>query len=125
MTNFLATLTGDPDYGVAIWLFEKSRFVAHTKIGINLIPNQVSFKPDDNCCLVVTGKDVYRYFKIGENFALQQTKSLFGKDVSISKNYTCHVWIDTRLILCTARGDILIGDTLGEFKFVLPESPGI
>lgn len=70
MSNFLATLTGDPDYGVAIWLFEKSRFVAHTKIGINLIPNQVSFKPDDNCCLVVTGKDVYRYFKIGENFAL-------------------------------------------------------
>jgi len=52
---------------------------------------------------------------------------LFGKDVSISKNYTCHVWIDTRLILCTAKGDILIGDAIGEgeFKFVLPESPGI
>lgn len=50
---------------------------------------------------------------------------MFGKDISISKNYTCHIWIDTRLILCTAKGDILIGDTLGEFKFVLPESPGI
>lgn len=63
-------MTGEPDYGVAIWLFEKKRFVAHTKIGINLIPNQVSFKPNDNLSLVVTGKDVYRYFKIGDNFAL-------------------------------------------------------
>ena len=50
---------------------------------------------------------------------------MFGKDPAISKNYTCHIWIDSRLILCTARGDILIGDSDGEFKFVLPESPGV
>jgi len=72
MSKFLATLTGEPDYGVAIWLFEKKRFVAHTVIGTNLIANQVSFKPDDNLCLVVTGKDIYRYFKIvtTDNFTL-------------------------------------------------------
>lgn len=29
------------------------------------------------------------------------------------------------MILCTARGDILVGDENGDFKFILPDSPGI
>lgn len=35
---------------------------------------------------------------------------LTKKDSTISTNYTCHAWVDKRLIVCTAKGDILIAE---------------
>jgi hypothetical protein len=44
--------------------------------------------------------------------------------MDISQEYTCHAWIDKRLIICTAVGDILIAEMSGDFKMVLASSPG-
>jgi|LauGreDrversion4_2_1035121.scaffolds.fasta_scaffold18020_2 hypothetical protein len=43
---------------------------------------------------------------------LHENKSWFvsAKDLSVTKLYTCHIWIDNRLIVCTSKGEILIGD---------------
>lgn len=50
---------------------------------------------------------------------------LIKKDTNlISTNYTCHGWIDRKLFVCTAAGDILIAETTGDFKMILSSSPG-
>jgi hypothetical protein len=43
------------------------------------------------------------------------------KDLNVSTNYTCHSWLsDGRLLLCNDFGDILLIESSGDFKMVLP-----
>jgi hypothetical protein len=47
------------------------------------------------------------------------------KETYISNNYTCHTWLpDGRLIVCTDQGDIMLLESTGDYKMLLPESPG-
>lgn len=51
-----------------MWLWEKQRFV--DQIGPfkeEQVPLQASFNPEDPTCILVTGKDVYRYLKLSEH----------------------------------------------------------
>jgi hypothetical protein len=51
--------------------------------------------------------------------------SILKKDSHISNNYTCHTWLpDGKLLVCTDQGEILLLESNGEYKMLLPDSPG-
>jgi hypothetical protein len=63
--------------------------------------------------------------KVIDTFNIKGGSSAFFKTESnTTVNYTDHLWIGGRLVVTTQNGEILIGEQSGEFKFVLPESPG-
>jgi len=39
-------------------------------------------------------------------------------------HYTSHLWIDRRIIVTTIEGDVLLAEMSGEYKMMLPSSPG-
>lgn len=51
-------------------------------------------------------------------------EKLIKKDLNISTNYTSHLWLDRRIIVTTFEGDILLAEMSGDFKMMLPSSPG-
>lgn len=77
-----------------------------------------SFYPFDTNSVVVTGTNVYKYYKIKDmnEFVADHTQ-LNNKDRMITSHYSCHAWMqDTgRLIVCTENGEIMLCETSGEF----------
>jgi hypothetical protein len=136
LTNFLFTLTGEPDYRLVVWLWDKQRFVAQLKFDVdvmskNCIPNQASFNPHNQlseaqCALLILGSNCYKYYKLADNGSWsQRSNALTKKDATLySLNYTCHAWVSDFLLVCTDRGEILFCDQNCEFKFMLADSPG-
>jgi hypothetical protein len=60
-----------------------------------------------------------------DTFNIKGGSSAFFKNENGSHmNYTGHLWVAGRLVVTTSNGEILIGEQSGEFKLVLPESPG-
>lgn len=51
-------------------------------------------------------------------------EKLIKKDLQVSTHYSTHAWIDKRLIVCSVVGDIFLVEMNGEFKMILPSSPG-
>ena len=86
-----------------------------------------SFNPFDNNAVVVTGTNIYKYYKVKDlnEFVADHTQ-LNNKDRQISTQYSCHAWMqDTgRLIVCTENGEIMLCETSGEFMNFIHESPG-
>lgn len=85
-----------------------------------------SFHPQDPHCLVVTGKDLYKYYKIveGQKNLSCKVEQLTKKESSYSTVYNAHTWTDERLILYTERGEVLLAEQEGDFKMLMSESPG-
>jgi hypothetical protein len=51
--------------------------------------------------------------------------TLIRKEKStVSTLFTCHIWLDKRIIICTWEGDILLAEPTGEFKMKLKTAPG-
>ena len=77
-----------------------------------------SFNPFDNNSVIVTGTNVYKYYKIKDfnEFVADHTQ-LNNKDRHVSTQYSCHAWMqDTgRLIVCTENGEVMLCETSGEF----------
>lgn len=46
------------------------------------------------------------------------------KDINVSTTFTSHLWLDRKILVTTNEGDILIAEASGDFKMVLPSSPG-
>lgn len=72
----------------------------------------------------MTGKGIYRYFKIVDNQSMRATHSqLTKKEALYSSHYNSHIWTENRLIIFTERGEILLAELNGDFKMFLNESP--
>jgi hypothetical protein len=83
-----------------------------------------SFNPSDPHCLVITGKDIYKYYKIIDNQTMKcQVNQLTKKESNFSTQYNAHTWTDDRLILYTEKGEILLAEQEGDFKMLMSESP--
>lgn len=83
-----------------------------------------SFNPHDSCALVVTGRNIYKYYKITDNTSMKaQHNKLTKKETNFSTQYNAHTWTDNRLIIYTERGEVLLADTNGDFKMLMSESP--
>jgi len=53
-----------------------------------------------------------------------QTQLAKKEKTRCSAHYTCHLWLEKRIVVCTQEGDILLAELSGEFKMLLPNSPG-
>lgn len=130
--NHMITLTGEPDWTLIFWEWEKMKILATINIGLTGIsPNPYSFKCSfnmfDQNAIVVSGHGIFKYYKIREQnseFVADHTQ-VNSKDRNISTHYSCHTWMmDTgRLVLCTENGEILILDSNGEYKAFAQDSP--
>lgn len=87
----------------------------------------ISFSPLDEYHIIVTGGGLYKFFSFKTNdkkFVELHSQINNKSNPRISDKITCHTWSsDSRLIVCTAEGDVIICHESGEFKSVLPDSP--
>jgi len=125
-------LTGEPDWLLILWKWDSSKIAALTAIGIqgpqiNPFIFKCTFNPFDTNSVVLTGSNVYKYYKIKDftDFIADHTQ-LNNKDRQISTHYSCHTWMqDTgRLVVATENGEIMLCETSGEFMAYINESPG-
>jgi hypothetical protein len=75
--------------------------------------------------LLVTGLNVFWCFRILENGVLKANQTSLKKEAHVSNNYTAHLWLpEGRLLVATDQGEIMLCEQNGEYKMLLPESPG-
>ena len=79
---------------------------------------KVSFNPFDPNAVVVTGNNIYKYYKIKDmNEFIADHTQLNNKDRQLSTQYSAHTWMqDTgRLVVTTENGEIMVCETSGEY----------
>uniref|UniRef100_G1NBL2 EML-like second beta-propeller domain-containing protein n=1 Tax=Meleagris gallopavo TaxID=9103 RepID=G1NBL2_MELGA len=80
---------------------------------ISLVP-QVSFSPQDNAQICVTGNGFFKLFKYSEG-TLKQTNLQKGEP----QNYLCHAWLSEEEIICgTATGKLFLFETGELYTFL-------
>ena len=140
--KLIITLTGQPDWKLILWNWERSKMISVADIGqqgpITVQPQnfQVSFNPPPwdrtSSSVLVTGpQNTFVYLKHKQ----EESKSFFTQDHSqinnleegrnISTNFTCHQWsLETGMILvCTDNGEMILCANNGEYKSYILESP--
>ena len=123
-TNDKLLVTLGDDNSVVVWQFDKVKCLAFETMQLpkDSIPRQGSFNNQGSqLSIVVVGRDVYKFFTLSETNVLKCThQSFMRKDEAnnaISTNFICHTWLnDGRFIVCTDSGQILLFESLGDFK---------
>uniref|UniRef100_UPI003F9AAF20 cilia and flagella associated protein 57 isoform 4 n=1 Tax=Danio rerio TaxID=7955 RepID=UPI003F9AAF20 len=103
-SKYLIGQAGGPDWTLFLWMWEKKKVMATVNISNNGPINQVSFNPQDNSKICVSGKGVFKIFHYaGET--LKQTNA-FKTD---SHNFLCHTWMTTEQVLAgTETGQLMM-----------------
>jgi hypothetical protein len=66
---------------------------------------QISFSNCDPNHIVVTGKDLFKFFKLDNQQLKSAHNSIAKKEAEVSSNYTCHTWLpEGRIAVCTDMG---------------------
>lgn len=121
--KLLVTL-GD-DNRIVVWQYDKQKSVATEVIQLNSpqsVIKQISFSNLNPSVILVTGKDVYKYYHLTDMNQLKCNHAGFNrKDDSqtpaISTNFVCHAWMaDGKFVVCTDIGQMLLFETSGDFK---------
>ncbi|KAM9364883.1 cilia- and flagella-associated protein 57 [Pholidichthys leucotaenia] len=104
-SKYLIGQMGEPDWTLILWLWEKNKILAMAKTSNSTNPvTQVSFNPNNNTQMCVSGVGVFKLLRYSEG-ALKQ--SSFTKVESV--NFLCHAWISERRVISgTDRGRLLV-----------------
>ncbi|MCJ8750012.1 hypothetical protein PDJAM_G00194050 [Pangasius djambal] len=103
-SKYLLGQSGGPEWTLFYWEWEKNQVIAMEKTTRIDRVSQVSFNPKDNTQICVTGKGVFKIFKL-ENETLNRT-TLFKMDV---ENILCHAWMSEDCIVAgTETGRLLL-----------------
>ncbi|XP_054836556.1 cilia- and flagella-associated protein 57 [Eublepharis macularius] len=107
-SKYLVAQTGPPDSNLAYWMWEKQRLMAIVKADIQNNPlYQVSFNPQDNTQVCVTGNGIFKLFRYTEG-TLKQTNFLRGEP----QNYLSHAWLsEEKVIVGTDTGKLYLFDS--------------
>ncbi len=120
-------MTGTTDYTVIVWNHEKQKCIAFSEFSQptpGFILRHISFAPFDQNVMLLTGKDVFSFYKLSEQGTIKCLISQFKGDAETSKDFTCHAWMsDGKFILCTREGQILQCDSNGDYKKVIIFDP--
>ncbi|XP_033008310.1 cilia- and flagella-associated protein 57 isoform X2 [Lacerta agilis] len=100
--------TGPPESNLAYWMWEKQRTMAIIKVDVQNNPlYQVSFNPQDNTQVCVTGYGIFKLFRYTEG-TLKQTNFLRGEP----QNYLSHAWLsEEKVVVGTDTGKIYLFDS--------------
>ncbi|XP_042299839.1 cilia- and flagella-associated protein 57-like, partial [Sceloporus undulatus] len=107
-SKYLVAQTGPPDSNLAYWMWEKQRIMAIIRVDTQNNPlYQVSFNPQDNTQVCVTGNGIFKLFRYTEG-TLKQTNFLRGE----AQNYLSHAWLsEEKVIVGTDTGKLLLFDS--------------
>uniref|UniRef100_A0A8D0DZ11 Cilia and flagella associated protein 57 n=1 Tax=Salvator merianae TaxID=96440 RepID=A0A8D0DZ11_SALMN len=107
-SKYLVAQTGPPESNLAFWMWEKQRTMAIIKVDTQNNPlYQVSFNPQDNTQVCVTGNTIFKLFKYTEG-TLKQTNFLRGE----LQNYMSHAWLsEEKVIVGTDAGKLYLFDS--------------
>jgi hypothetical protein len=136
--KFILTLTGEPDWCLLLWDWDKLKVMNKIGVGITGVPFSMNQKggdidPDykfevsyshDAESMVVVGMDTYRFLNYEEKEFSEALIQINGKDREMSSKYCCHAWMgNSNLIVCTEIGEIILCGMDGAFELYIPESP--
>eukprot|EP00075_Anas_platyrhynchos_P029288 XP_027318541.1 cilia- and flagella-associated protein 57 isoform X2 [Anas platyrhynchos] len=100
----LAAATGPPEVLLAFWLWDKRRLLATVRLQAPGGGCQVSFSPQDNARICITGNGFFKLFKYSEG-TLKQMNLQKGKP----QNYLCHAWLSEEEVVCgTDTGKLML-----------------
>ncbi|NXG56788.1 CFA57 protein, partial [Hemiprocne comata] len=95
-SQYLAAATAPPEGHLTYWLWEKQRLMAAIRVedpGSGVC--QVSFSPQDNAQVCITGNGFFKLFKYSEG-TLKQMNLRKGEP----QNYLCHAWLSEEEVVC-------------------------
>ncbi|NXL26795.1 CFA57 protein, partial [Glaucidium brasilianum] len=106
--RYLAAATAPPERHLTYWLWEQQRLMAAVRVGA---PDsggcQVSFSPQDNAQVCITGNGFFKLFKYSEG-TLKQMNLQKGEP----QNYLCHAWLSEEEVICgTDTGKLFLFET--------------
>uniref|UniRef100_F6PN18 Cilia- and flagella-associated protein 57 n=1 Tax=Ornithorhynchus anatinus TaxID=9258 RepID=F6PN18_ORNAN len=104
-SKYLVTQTDPPESNLIYWMWEKQKVMAtiRTDTQSNLI-YQVSFNPQDNTQVCVTGHGIFKLFRYAEGM-LKQTNFQRGEP----QNYLSHTWVsDDKVVVGTDTGKLFL-----------------
>ncbi|XP_043860476.1 cilia- and flagella-associated protein 57 isoform X1 [Dromiciops gliroides] len=121
-SKYLVAQTGAPESNLIYWMWEKQKVMAIVRTDTQNNPiYQVSFNPQDNTQICVTGNGIFKLFRYAEG-ALKQTNFQRGEP----QNYLAHAWIsEDRIIVGTDMGKLFLfesGDQRWETSIVCKEA---
>ncbi|XP_066480345.1 cilia- and flagella-associated protein 57 isoform X2 [Tiliqua scincoides] len=107
-SKYLVAQTGPPESNLAYWMWEKQRTMAIIKVDVQNSPlYQVSFNPQDNTQVCVTGYGIFKLFRYTEG-TLKQTNFLRGEP----QNYLSHAWLsEEKVVVGTDTGKLYLFDS--------------
>ncbi|XP_062337115.1 cilia- and flagella-associated protein 57-like [Osmerus eperlanus] len=117
-SKYLIGQAGGPDWILFYWMWEKQKVMATVKAtGVSNPINQVSFNPQDNTQVCVSGSGVFKLFRYAEG-ALKQSNFLKLE----SQNFLSHTWMsEERVIVGTDTGKLMVfesGDLRWEMNVI-------
>uniref|UniRef100_A0A8C5TMF2 Cilia and flagella associated protein 57 n=1 Tax=Malurus cyaneus samueli TaxID=2593467 RepID=A0A8C5TMF2_9PASS len=112
-SRFLVAATAPPEGQLACWLWEKAQLAAVVRVpAAGDGPCQVSFNPQDNTQVCITGNGFFKLFKYSEGH-LKQMNLQRGEP----ENYLCHAWLSEEEVICgTDTGKLSLFET-GELQW--------
>lgn len=115
--KYLITMGGAPDWQLVYWQWERPRVLTFIQVSSGSLVYQISFNLlDHNNGIIVTGQDVFRWYKIQDNVFKPQATDIHSKPEQLGNNYLCHAWLkDGRLVVGNESGEILILDSNCEY----------
>nr|XP_048717481.1 cilia- and flagella-associated protein 57 isoform X3 [Caretta caretta] len=122
-SKYLVAQTGPPESNLAYWMWEKQRTMAIVKADIQNNPvYQVSFNPQDNTQVCITGNGIFKLFRYTEG-TLKQTNFQRGEP----QNYLSHAWLtEDKVMVGTDTGKLFLfesGDLRWETSIECKERP--
>ncbi|NXE75828.1 CFA57 protein, partial [Cochlearius cochlearius] len=106
--RYLAAATAPPEGLLTCWLWERQRLMATVRVeapGSGIC--QVSFSPQDNAQVCITGNGFFKLFKYSEG-TLKQMNLQKGEP----QNYLCHAWLSEEEVICgTDTGKLTLFET--------------
>ena len=113
--HYLIALGGAPDFALVFWQWERSK--GNIVAVMPTTAYMASFNLlDYNNGIVVTGFELFRWFKPDNISFSLKTSDIHGKKEGLSSDYLSHSWLkDGRLIVGTDHAEILILDSNCEF----------
>nr|XP_012631296.1 cilia- and flagella-associated protein 57 isoform X1 [Microcebus murinus] len=104
-SKYLLTQSSPPESNLVYWLWEKQKVMAIVRTDTQNNPiYQVSFNPQDNTQVCVTGHGIFKLLRFAEG-TLKQTNFLRGEP----QNYLAHTWVsDDRIVVGTDTGRLFL-----------------
>ncbi|XP_059358383.1 cilia- and flagella-associated protein 57 isoform X1 [Carassius carassius] len=103
-SKYLIGQAGGPDWTLFLWMWEKKKVMATVKTSTDGPINQISFNPEDNTQICVSGNGVFKIFRYAGEILKQS--STFKTD---THHFLCHTWVSTEQVVAgTDAGQLMM-----------------